>query len=155
MSIVAISESRTVPVQEDLTQEDLQLSILRGLEKMHRVDKSITPGVSLVKGEWAVLKDDDTVERAGLTAVANCYLVFAGTDRFDAKATGKVTLIMASQVVVKTTKYDASATYHVGDLLCVMNLGGGESYVTPVLTNEPARAKVVSVGDGYLVYEIL
>jgi hypothetical protein len=154
MSIVAISENRTVPVQEDLTREDLQLSILRGLEKMHRVDKKVAAGVSLVKGEWAVLKDDDTVERAGADAVANCYLVFAGTDRFDAKATGQVTIIMASQIVVKTTMYDATADYHVGDLLSVKAVTGS-SYVTKAGVDEPARAKVVALGDGYLVYEIL
>jgi hypothetical protein len=154
MSLVGISEIRTVPVQEDLTKEDLQLSILRGLEKMHRVDKTVTPGVSLLKGEWAVLKDDDTVERAGADAVANCYLVFAGTDRFDAKATGKVTLIMASQIVVKTTMYDTDPDYHVGDLLSVKAVSGS-SCVTKADVDEPARAKVTKLGDGWLEYEIL
>lgn len=153
MTAVGISASRIVPISEDLTQEDLRLAVLRGTEKMFRVDKPVAAGVSLVDGEWGVLNDEGKVERPGVTAVPNTYLCFAGTDRFDAHATGQVTLIMNSKIIVKTTKFDVGGPgYHVGDYLTVK---GDAAVVTLAADGEPRLAKVNQVGDGFLVYEVL
>jgi len=62
---------------------------------------------------------------------------------------------MATQLIVKTTKYDASATYAVNDLLTVKDLGASESHVTRHTAGEVAVAKVVEVGTDYLVYETM
>ena len=153
--VTAISDVRISPVGEDLTTEENRLSILRGLERMHRVDKPYATGEAFVMGEWAVLNADGKLERAGATPVPNTYLVFAGTDRFDAKATGQCTILMASQVVAKTSQYDDTASYAVGDYLTVKDLGGGESSVTLHTGGEVAVAKVVEVGAGFLVYETM
>jgi len=145
---------RTVPVAEDLTTEEHRLQVLRGLEKAHRVDKPYATGETFEMGEWAVLNADGKCERASATP-AVCYLVFSGTDRWDSKATGQVTIFMATQLIVKTTKYDASATYAVNDLLTVKDLGASESHVTRHTAGEVAVAKVVEVGTDYLVYETM
>lgn len=153
MSIVTVDEARTVPVQEDLTTEELSLAVLRGNESMHRVDKKLSAGVSLLTGEWAVLSNGELV-RPNTTPVANTYLVMSGTDRFDVKATGKATLIMNSNVIVKSNKYNQGGSYSSGTLLTVKNLGSGEAVVTPASNGEFVLAKVQEVGQGYLVYEV-
>jgi hypothetical protein len=156
MGIVAISDSRTVPITEDLTTEELRLSVTRGLETMYRADSPLaTPDTVLGLGEWAVLNADGKAERAGAVPVGHCYLVFAGTDRFDVKATGKVTLIRSWPINAKTNRYDDTQTYAVGDILTVKDLGGGESVVTKAAAGEAALARVIWVGNGWLEFETL
>lgn len=153
MDPVSVSGIRTVPVGEDLTQESLGLSILRGLEKMHRVDKPFANGEDFVAGEFAVLGNDGTLSRPGATPSISTYLVFAGNDRFDAHATGQCTIIMASELLVKTSNFDTGASYVVGDLLSAKSRGVGAANVTKASAGEFCVGKVVEVGDGYLVYE--
>lgn len=156
MSLRAISSGRVVPIAEDLTTEVQTLSILRGLEKMHRVDKKVAPGVSLEEGEWAVLNDDGTLSRPGATPKANTYLVFAGNNRFDSHATGQATIVMASQLVVKSSRYDAGQSYSVGDALTVKDLGGGEAHVTKAAGGEAVLARVTKVpAAGVIEYETM
>lgn len=154
MSLVAISASRTVPVAEDLTTEVQTLSIIRGLEKMHRVDRKTGSGVALAEGEWAVLNDDQTLSRPGATPKANTYLVFAGTNRFDSHATGQATILMGGGLVVKSSRYDAGQSYAVGDGLTAKDLGGGEAYLTKAGGGEAVLARVTAVpAAGVIEYE--
>lgn len=153
--VVAISDIRVVPIGEDLTKEDLSLSVLRGLEKMFRVDKPVAAGATFAKGEWAVLNADGKAERPGATPVGQTYLVFCGTDRFDSYATGQVTLVMSHPIVAKSSRYDTTQTYGVGDYLTVNDLGGGEAYVTKAGPTDPKLARVLEVGNGYLTWETL
>jgi hypothetical protein len=153
--VVAVSDIRVAPIGEDLTTQDLSLSILRGLENMFRVDKKLATGASFLKGEWAVLNSDGKAERPGAVPVGNTYLVFCGTDRFDAHATGQVTLIMSHPVVAKTARYDVGQTYGVGDYLTVKDLGAGEAFVTKAAGAEVKLARVLEVGNGYLTFETL
>jgi hypothetical protein len=117
------------------------------------VDKEIADGVSLAQGEWAVLGNNNKLTRPTASPVPNTYLVIAGTDRFDVAATGQATIIMASKVIVRTTRYNDGVSYNVGDYLTVKNLGAGEAYVTLAGGSDPRLAKVVEVGSDYLVYE--
>lgn len=156
MGPTTISAGRIAPVTEDLTTEELRLSVLRGIERMFRVDKPLaSSSVVLELGEWAVLNADGKLERAGATPVVNTYPVFCGTDRYDVAATGQATIIMASQIIAKTSVFNTSLTYSVGDFLTVKDLGGGESRLTKHTANEVAVAKVVEVGADYLVYETM
>lgn len=153
--MIGISDIRTVPVGEDLTTENLAAAVIRGFEKMFRVDKKLGTGVSLLSGEFGVLNDDSTLSRPGATPVANTYLVLAGSDRFDVKATGQATLVMNSPIMVKTNKYDAGQTYAVGSLLTAKNRGGGQADLTLAANGEYCFAKVAELGSGYLVYELI
>jgi len=153
MSFVGIDTARTVPVTEDLTTRELGLSILRGTEKMFRVDKKLGTGVQLVAGEWAVLNDDGTLSRPGATPVAATYLVMSGTDRFDVHATGQATIIMNSNLIVKSNKFHVGGIYAAGVLLTVKNLGIGEAVVSPAGATDFVVGKVIEAGQGYLVYE--
>ena len=153
--VTAISDIRIVPIGEDLTKEDLSLSILRGLEKCYRADKKIATGAFFTKGEWAVLDSEGKASRPTTTAVGQTYLVFSGTDRFDARATGQVTLIMSHPIIVKSSLYDTGEDYAVGDYLTVKDLTHGEAFVTKWNSGEPKLARVIEDGNGYLVYETL
>jgi hypothetical protein len=149
-----ISQNRVVPLQEDLTKEDLRLNVLRGHESMFRVDKKFAQGESLQLGEWGCLQNDGTVARPGATPVAETYLVFCGNERFDAMATGQVTLIMNSPVIIKTNRYNQAASYSVGSLLSVKDLGAGEANLTLAAAGEFCVGKVQEVGSGYLIVEV-
>jgi hypothetical protein len=151
--LVGIDTNRVVPVTEDLTTRELSLSILRGTEKMFRVDKRLGTGVNLLQGEWAVLESGGTLARPSATPVAETYLVMSGTDRFDVHATGQATIIMNSNLIVKSNKYYTSGVYDVGTLLTVKNLGLGEAVVSPASVGEFVVGKVIEAGQGYLVYE--
>lgn len=149
---VSINANRTVPVQEDLTTDDLTLQVLRGLEIANRADLDLAVGVaSLQKGEWAVLQADGSVDRAGATPSAGSFPVFAGTERYDVQATKKVTVLMGPKgLVMRSSVYDTAPTYAVNDALTVKDLGGGESKLTKAAGAEAVLARVVAVGTDYL-----
>jgi len=148
MTIIAISDSRTVPVQEDLTTEELKLSVLRGFENAHRVDKRFKDGENFVMGDWAVLNEDGELETPGAGPVPNTYLVFSGNDRFDAKATGQCTIFMASGLIVKSNKF-AAGTYLVGTQLTVK----GGKLIGVAAANDPCFGQVIEATADWLIYE--
>jgi hypothetical protein len=152
---LSINPDRIVPVTEDLTTPYNKLEIIRGWEKMHRVDKDIATGATFLPGEWAVLGDNDKLTRPSASPVPNTFLVVAGTDRFDVAATGKATIVMASKIIVRTTQYNTLVSYHVGDYLTVKDLGTSAAYVTKQSGVEPMLAMVTKVGIGYLEFETL
>lgn len=153
--VTTVSDIRLAPVGEDLTTDELGLAILRGIEKCFRVDKKLAVGQSLSAGEFGVLNAAGELERAGAVPASATYLVFSGSDRFDAKATGQLTLIMNSSLLVKSNKFNTAVSYAVGDFLCVKNLGAGESSVTKASAGEFAVGKVIEAASGHLIYELL
>ena len=150
----SVNDIRTVPVQEDLVGSVNALEIQRGIDKMHRADKPVAAGESLVAGEFAVLGNDGNLSRPGVTPVASTFLVFAGTDRFDSRSTGKVTVIENSAIVVKTSIFDDTVSYNVGDYLTAKDLGAGEAKVSKAAAGEWSVGRVTEVGSGYLVYDL-
>lgn len=158
--VQCINPARIAPVTEDLTQPYDDFQVLRGWEKMNRVDKPLAVGASFLPGEWAVLNNTGTLERApaaptNVSPVTMLYLVIAGTDRFDVAANKAATIVMASNIIVRTKKYNTAGVYAVGTLLTVKEYAAGKSDVTPVGAGEPVVARVIEVGTDYLVYETL
>jgi len=151
----SVNDIRVAPIGEDLSTSDLSLEILRGFEKMYRVDKKVATGNAFAKGEWAVLNGDGKAERPSTEPKGETYLVFCGTDRFDVAATGAVTLLMSHPIIVKTARYDVGGDYAVGTYLTVKDRGHGEAVVTVRGADEPKLARVLEVGNGYLVFETL
>jgi hypothetical protein len=153
--MTSISEARTVPVQEDLTTEELRLSVLRGLETAFRVDFPIASGVNLEMGDWAVLGADGKLTTPGAAGVQQTYLVFAGNDRYDAKATGQATVFLNSNLVVKTSKFNTAGVYAPGTPLTYKDLGGGDYKLTVgVIGTDAILGFVIErAGDNYLVFE--
>lgn len=146
----------TVPVDVDLTTEDLSISVVRGLENMQRRDVPLKTGVTLESGDWAVLDSNGEADRAGATPVAETFPVFLGSERFDSQATGQVTLIMNDDVIIRSDRFDAGV-YAIGDALTVKDLGGGESTPTKQSGAEAVLARVTAIGpnDEYLEYRLI
>jgi len=154
--VVAISQASIVPVTTDLTTEFAPLEITRGFEYMFRVDYKIQANTALVAGEWGVVNDDGSVSRPTSTAVVNTFLCIAGTDRFDAAATGQVTLAPNSSLRVRSSRYNPAGTYHVGTALTVKDTGGGVAVVTPQTGTDPVLARVAAVvSGGQLTFDVL
>lgn len=151
-----ISDIRTVPVGEDLTTEETRLSVLRGFEHMNRVDFPLAVGATLDLGEWAALQADGTVARPTTTPVALTYLVMAGTDRFDTKATGQVTCVMNSLIVAKTTRYKTDDVLVPGSPLTAKLIAAGPSAGVAGLTlqsgSQPIHGRCISVAGGVLTF---
>ena len=147
-----ISDIRTVPVGEDLTTEETRLSVLRGLERMNRVDFPLAAGATFGLGEWAALQADGTVARPTTTPVALTYLVTAGTDRFDAKATGQVTCVMNSPIVAKSTRYKTDDVIVPGSPLTAKLLGTGVAGLALHTGVQPIHARAISVSGGVLTF---
>mgnify|MGYP001567462525 CR=1 FL=1 len=153
---VSISDIRTSPIGEDLTTEELRLSVVRGIETMFRIDYALADAsTELLLGEWGCLNAQGKVERPGAVPVKNTFICWAGTERYDVKATGQVTLIAHSNIVAKTSRYDDTQSYVVGDDLTVKDLGGGEAGVTKAAGAEVVLARVLEVGTNFLTISIL
>ena len=153
MNPVGIDGARVAPLSVDLTLPNYNLKVLRGMEKAFRVDKPAAAALALVAGEWGVLQADGTVARPGASSVAATYLCFLGTDRFDAAATGNVTLFMDTPLLVKTSRFVAGS-YSVGEQLTVND--NNSTTATPLAagSGDWVVAHVVEVGtDGTITYQ--
>jgi len=151
---VAISDVATVPVGADLTAPDNSLRVLRGLEKAPRVDYKIATGLSKTQGDWAVLGDDGLLHEAGSTGKAATYLVFSGTDRFDVKATGAITVFgRYPGLLCQTSKFDAAPTYHAGSPL-TYKLVSSVPKLTLATSGDAVLANVVNVSNGLMIFEM-
>lgn len=142
--VVAITDSRVVPVSEDLTTPETRLEVIRGLENAIRRDFPLKAGEVFELGEWAVLNASGELENATATPVPNSYLVFSDGGRFDVHATGKLTVFQNSALVVKTTNYDLAPTYVVGSPLTVKLVAGKSVLTLGNGTTDPVLARVVS-----------
>ena len=150
----SISTIRTVPVGEDLTTEELRLSVLRGLETAFRVDKKIKAGEVLGLGDWAVLNADGELQAPGGTGAPATYLVFAGNDRYDSAATGQATIFMNSNLIIKTSKFDPAPAYVPGMALTAKYQDPSTPYLTQAGAADAQVGRVVELGNGYLVVEL-
>jgi len=150
----SISAIRTVPVGEDLTGEELRLSVLRGLETAFRVDKKVAAGEALVTGDWAILNADGELEGPESAGAAATYLVFAGTDRYDSAATGQATIFMNSSLIIKTSKFDPAPSYEPGMALTAKFQNSSTPYLTQAGAADAQVGRVIELGNGYLVLEV-
>lgn len=135
-----------VPLTEDLTKEDNKLNIIRGLEQLQRVDKTIADGESFREGEYAVLTDSDELVSPGASSVSNCFPVWAGNaeGRSDVHATGKATILMGQGFIYRTSVFNDAETYSVGDgITCKDN----SKIPTLASGNDKILGRVVGVSE--------
>jgi len=158
MPTTSINDNNISPIAQDLLGGNLDLEITYGLVEAKRIDYPYGAGVSLVKGEWGVLQADGTIARATSTPAKASFLVFAGNDRYDSRATGMLTMIVNSAIVAKTVYYDDTASLAPGDGLTVKLLAvganSGKSGLAKASGAEPVHAYVNYVSGGVLVYDV-
>jgi len=153
------------PLSADLTKPDYSFDIVRGLESLVRVDKSIgidpatTKTALFSEGQWGKLTDTGAVVPATATASANTFPIFAGnaSGRSDVHATGMVTLLMGGRFIYKTTQYDtsvAAASYVSGAPLTVKAVVGFDRVPTLAAGADVVLARVVTPPTAAGVMEI-
>lgn len=130
------------------------MEIIRGYENCFRKDFPLKANVQFELGEWGVLNASGEIEKATATPSFMSYLLLTGTDRFDVKASGKVTVVQNSDLVVRTTLFDNTTPLAVGDALTV-KLVAGKSVLTKQAGAEPIFARVVKVSSNSLEYEVV
>ena len=150
-----MAEELIAPITEDLRADDTRMNIVKGLDRVQSGTDDVPFGASIEAeaGDWMVKDDTGVLVAPTATAVPNTYPVWVGNDQFDAKATGKGTIIVSGGYIYRTSKF-VSASYSVGDNLTVKDLGGGERVPSAAGGADPILARVYSVPvDG--VMEIL
>jgi hypothetical protein len=153
-----MSTENLAPLSKDLFEPDYKLEIIRGLEHLIRVDKTIADGEVFAEGDWAVLNDNDELEAPSATPVANTYPVWAGNaeGRSDVHATKKATILMGQSFIYKTAKFDANPVYTVGAPITVKDLGAGEMVPTLQSGSEPILGRVVAIpANGVMEIQVL
>ena len=151
-----MSYENMVPLTRDLTEESYKLDIIRGLEGVIRIDKTIGADLIFAEGEWAVLQDDDTLGEPGPAAVANTYPIWAGNadERSDVHATGKATMLQGGRFIYRTTMFGASlSSASVGSPITVK---GGKLPVLGVEGTDVILARVFKMAaNGIMEIEVL
>jgi len=150
--------TQIVPDVGDIRAQDNALKVLRGFETSHRNDRKLNGVITLVRGEWAKRNNDGTVQKVSAGGLESpAVLVFRGTEGYDSKATGQVTVFEnPSSMIIRTDNFSA-ASYNVGDLLLAKLVGGKGTLVKAATAGEQAVAvaRVSTVGDGYMDLDLL
>lgn len=127
------------PITEDLRASDNRMDIIKGIEHVNYQDVVLNTAVVATElGDWLV-KGASSASQATSTGVGNTYPVFVGNDQLDAKATGKVTLLVGGGFIYRTTKFVAGS-YAAGDNLTVKSglvpgpAGGSDAILARVYT---------------------
>lgn len=148
-----------LPLTEDLLNETPLLEVIRGLEGLFREDIPMAAGESFAEGDWAVINNDYELEAPGATPSRACVPVWAGNSegRSDVHATNKATVLRRTRgFIYRTTKFDGTQTYAVGDNLTVKDLGSGERVPTKAAGAEAVLARVSKVvSEDMLEIEVL
>jgi len=141
-----------VPVGADLTQYDMSLRVIRGLERVPRVDYQLGSGVQVSRGDWAVLDDSGLLQAPGSNGVVNTYLVFSGTNAFDSYATGGATVFGKYPLLCETNNFDTGPTYHAGSPL-TYKMVSSVPKLTLAGSGDAILASVVNVSNGLMTFE--
>lgn len=120
---MALPNELVAPITEDLRKEDLKFDIIKGIEHVNYIDGKLDANVDVEEGDW-VIKTATGYGKPTNTAKLS-YPVVTGNNRYDAIATGNVTVIPGGGWIYRTNKFVAGS-YTLGQALTVKDLGGGE-----------------------------
>ena len=119
---MALPQESVAPITTDLRAEELKFDIIKGIEHVNYQDGKLDAG-DMEEGDW-VVKTATGFAAPGVTS-KRCFPVVTGNNRYDAIATGNVTVIVGGNWMYQTKKFVAGS-YTVGQALTVKDLGGGE-----------------------------
>lgn len=153
-----IPQELVAPIAEDLRKEDMKFDIVKGIEHINYVDGKWAPGkdVAVEEGDWVTKTNVGYDIIAGGNGVANVYPVVTGNNRYDAIATGNVTIAHGGGFIYKTTKFVPGA-YNVGANLTVKDLGAGEKVPSLAGANDAivARVEEFDAAKGIMTISVL
>lgn len=153
---MALPQELIAPIAEDLRKEDLSFDIVKGIEFISVIDGKLegTPVPAVSNGDWVQKTATGFAVPSTGNAVASVFPVWTGNNRYDAIATGNVTVIVGGGFIYKTNKF-VPGSYTVGQNLCVKDLGGGEMVPSAAGGSDAIVARVWSYDSVKGVMEIL
>lgn len=149
---MALPTELVAPITEDLRKEDMKFDIIKGIEHVNYTDGKLASGADVEEGDWVV----KTSTGFGLptTTAKLSYPVVTGNNRYDAIATGNVTVIVGVGWIYKTTKFVAGS-YTLGQALTVKDLGGGEKVPSAAGGSDVICGRVHAYDSAKGIMEIL
>ena len=112
---MALPQESVAPITTDLRAEELKLDIVKGIEHLSYIDGKLASG-DVEEGDW-VKKTASGFSLPGATS-EKCFPVVTGNNRYDALATGNISVIVGGDWIYKTKKYTAGS-YTVGQALTI------------------------------------
>lgn len=112
---MSLPQELVAPITTDLRAEDLKFDIVKGIEHVNYIDGKLDAG-DVEEGDW-VVKTSTGFALPGASS-EKAYPVVTGNNRYDALATGNVTVIVGGGFIYKTKKY-AVDSYVVGQALTI------------------------------------
>jgi len=145
---MALPQEVVAPITTDLRAEELNFDIVKGIEHVNYIDGKLDAG-DVEEGDW--VQKTATGFAVPPAGSVKCYPVVTGNNRYDALATGQVTVIIGGNWIYKTKKYVAGS-YTVGQLLTVKN---SQTLPGPWTSGDIACGRVYSIDAVNNVMEIL
>lgn len=142
------------PITVDLRAEDPKFDVIKGIEKMNLTDLKRDSAFDVEEGDWVRKTATGAALPQTGNAVAHVYPVVVGNNRYDAIATGNVTVAVNGGFIYRTKKFVAGS-YSVGQNLCVKDLGAGEKTPSAAGGSDAIVARVWSYDAAKGIMEIL
>ena len=147
-----LPQESIAPITTDLRAEELKFDIVKGIEHVNYLDGKLAAGKDVEEGDW-VIATATGFDVPG-TTTKKAFPVVTGNNRYDAMATGNVTVIVSGGWIYKTKKFVA-AVYTVGQALTVKDLGAGEKVPSAAGASDIICGRVMSYDAAKGVLEIL
>lgn len=148
---MALPQENVAPITTDLRAEELKFEIVKGIEHVSMIDGKLASG-DVEEGDW-VEKTNTGFALPGATS-KKCFPVVTGNNRYDALATGNITVAIGGDFIYKTKKF-VTAAYTAGQALTVKNLGAGEKVPSAAGGGDIICGRVMSYDAAKGILEIL
>ena len=112
---MALPQELVAPITVDLRAEDLKFDIIKGIEHVNYIDGKLDSG-DVEEGDW--VQKTATGFAPPPSGSVKCYPVVTGNNRYDAMATGDVTVIVNGGWIYQTKKF-TPGSYTVGQALTI------------------------------------
>ena len=149
---MALPQELLAPISEDLRKEINKFDIVKGIEHVNYIDGKLAAGKDVEEGDWVV--GTSTGFDVPPTSQKKCFPVVTGNNRYDALATGNVTVIVGGGFIYQTTKFVAGS-YTVGQALTVKDLGAGEKVPSAAGSGDVICGRVYSYDSAKGIMQIL
>ena len=100
-----LPQELVAPITVDLRADDLKFDIVKGIEHVNYIDGKLDAG-DVEEGDW-VVKTSTGFALPGASSV-KAFPVVTGNNRYDALATGNVTVIVGGNWIYQTKKFSGS-----------------------------------------------
>mgnify|MGYP006275967769 CR=1 FL=1 len=145
---MALPQELLAPIGVDLRADDNKFEIVKGIEHVNYIDGKLDAG-DVEEGDW-VVKTATGFAVVGEDS-AKAFPVVTGNNRYDALATGGVTVIVGGGWIYQTKKY-ATGSYTVGQALTIK---GASKVPAAAASGDVVCGRVYSIDAAKGIMQIL